>query len=92
MLLSKLEQETIVNFNEAEATASVYTNNGRIRRRLEQLERDRPAEVSRDYKGDFVIPKGWIRINPTYTRELTEAQREQKRDTIKKAQYSRRNG
>ena len=64
MALSKLEQETIINFNEAETAATVSARNGRIRRRLEQLERDRPGEVNRDYNGDFLIPKGWIRINP----------------------------
>ena len=61
MALSRIEQETIISFNEAEPTASVYAHNGRLRRRLEQLERDRPDEVSRDHAGDFVIPKGWIR-------------------------------
>ena len=91
MAFSKLEQETIINFSEAEATATVYTYNGKLRRRLEQLERDRPDEVSRNYNKDFVIPKGWIRINPSYTREITEEQRDQMRETLKTARDSRLN-
>jgi len=65
MALSLSERETIINFNEAESTASAYTHNGRLTHRMEHLERDRPAEVNRDYNGDFLIPKKWIKINPT---------------------------
>lgn len=83
MALSRLEQETIINFNEAEATAGVYTHNGRLKRRLEQLERDRPDDVSRDHNGDFLIPKGWVKINPP--RILSEAERERLAKQIKRA-------
>ena len=37
MKLTKIEQETVINFNEAEATASVYTHSKALRRRLEKL-------------------------------------------------------
>lgn len=86
MSLSRPEQETIINFNEAEAAASVYTHNGRIRRIPEQLGRDRPDEVSRDHNGDFIIPKGWIKINPT--RILSEEQLEKKREAMKHARHA----
>ena len=42
MSISRLEQETIIGFNEAEATASVYTHNGALKRKLA---RERPADV-----------------------------------------------
>lgn len=45
MSISRLEQETIIGFNEAEATASVYTHNGALKRKLEKLARERPADV-----------------------------------------------
>lgn len=75
MTLSPIERETIINFNEAESTSSVYTHNGRLLRRLEQLERDRPGEVARDHNGDFLIPKRWIKINPTRIISDEEKQR-----------------
>lgn len=75
MNLTSIEKETIIVFNEAESEAAVQTYNGKLTRRLEQLERDRPDEVSRDHQGDYVIPKTWIKINPT--RIMTDEQREQ---------------
>ena len=64
MTRSRLEQETIILFNEEENSATIQVYNGRLRRRLEQLHSERPGEVSRDYNGDYIIPKGWIKINP----------------------------
>lgn len=42
--LTNYERETIINFNEGEDTASVYTHNKALRRRLEQLAQERPEE------------------------------------------------
>lgn len=72
----KIERETIINFNEAEATASVYTYNGALRRRLEKLAEERPEEckmIGSGQAADYIIPKGWIKINPT--RQMSEEQR-----------------
>ena len=44
MNLSLYEQETIVNFNEEEATANVYTQNRALRRKLDKLAQERPQE------------------------------------------------
>ena len=46
--MNKLEQETITNFNEAEATASVYTHNAALIRKLEALADSRPGEAKRE--------------------------------------------
>lgn len=79
MKLTRYEQETIINFNEGEDTASVYTHNRPLRRRLEQLAQDRLEEcrlfkVSHDDQAvEYYIPKSWIRINPT--RILSDEQR-----------------
>ena len=35
--LSKYEKETIISFNEAETTATVYTCSSRVKKRLEEL-------------------------------------------------------
>lgn len=35
--VSKIEQETVILFNEAEAAASVYTYNGALKRKLTRI-------------------------------------------------------
>ena len=82
MKLTRVEQETIINFNEAEGTASIYTHNGPLRR-LEQLARERPADC-RLFKTchdgqaiEYYIPKNWLRINPPRVASpLTEEQKQ----------------
>lgn len=79
MNLSRYEQETIVRFNEEEATAGVYTHNRALARKLRQLSETRPEEcrIERIHHGgqavDYTIPKAWVRINPT--RIISEEQR-----------------
>lgn len=45
--MTRLEQETIINFNEAEAEANVYTHNAALCRKLEALAGQRPEEAKR---------------------------------------------
>jgi len=78
MQLSRLEQETIITFNEAEPDANIFTHNSALIRRLEKLCRDRPDECSVAYNqgshgASFEVPKKWIRINPS--RVLSDEQR-----------------
>ena len=79
MNLTRYEQETIINFNEEEKTASVYTHNGPLRRRLEQMAQERPKDC-RLFKTchdgqavEYYIPKSWIKIRPP--RVASEAQK-----------------
>lgn len=92
MYVSRLEQETIIGFNEAEATASVYTHNGALKRKLEKLAKERPADVqlSRRYPEgavEYTIPKRWVRVNAT--RILSEAQRETALKNVKAARMAK---
>ena len=43
MKLSKIEQETIILFNEGEAGAEVYTHNKSLKRRLENAAKKNPT-------------------------------------------------
>ena len=79
MSISSLEQETIINFNEAEPMATIYTHNGALKRKLAKLAKERPADVrhSRSFPEgaeEYVVPKRWVRVNAS--RILSEAQRE----------------
>lgn len=93
MYLTKYERETIVNFNEGEDTASVYTHNKPLRRRLEQLAQERPEEcrlyrVSHwDQAVEYYIPKSWIKIRPP--RQISDAEKERMRENFKKAVLAR---
>lgn len=48
MNLSLYEQETIINFNEADSTASVYTHNRALIRQLDKLAEERPGDCHRE--------------------------------------------
>ncbi len=78
MGLSNLERETILLFNEAERTASVYTYNAALQKQLSELCAAHPDQVCQT--GDngrggltFELPKKWIRVKPP--RVLSPAQR-----------------
>ncbi|MDE6590268.1 MAG: hypothetical protein K2K53_08030 [Oscillospiraceae bacterium] len=78
MKLTRIEQETIINFNEAERTASVYTHNEALKTRLLGLCRDYPAQVRQTAANrwgglTFELPKKWLKVSPP--RVLSPAQR-----------------
>ena len=82
-MLSRLEQETVINFNEAEAKAVIYTHNAALRRKLEGLADQRPGEVKRgrgfpDGGREYIVPKRWVKVNagPFYTEEQRRAMAE----------------
>lgn len=85
MTLSNYEKETIINFNEEEQTASVYTFNGALKRKLARLSEERPEECKLDQQHstgavEYLIPKKWVKVNAPPV--LTEEQREKKRALI----------
>lgn len=94
MNLTRYEQETIINFNEGEDTASVHTHNKALRRKLEQLAQERPEEC-RLFKTchdgqavEYYIPKRWLKIRPISI--LNEEERAAWAETARKA-FSRQN-
>ena len=92
MNMARYEQETIISFNEEEKTAGIYTHNKILRQKLAALARDRPEDcrlvkASRGGRAvDCVIPKSWIRIAPN--RVLSDAEKIQRRNAIKKANFA----
>lgn len=88
MTLSRYEQETIINFNEGEDTASVYTHNKALRRKLEKLAQERPEDcrlfkVSHENQAvEYYIPKRWVKVTPT--RILSEERRGEMAEAAKK--------
>ena len=96
--MTRLEVATIIDFNEAEAEANVYTHNAALCRKLEALADQRPEEVKRGrvFKNggrEYVIPKRWVKVNagPILTEEERELRRERAKAT-RKAQLAQNDG
>lgn len=78
MGLTNIERETIINFNEAEAAASIYTHNEALKGRLLALCRshsEQVRQVDANHWGGltFELPKKWLKVSPP--RVLSPAQR-----------------
>ena len=81
--LSKYEKETIINWNEAESTASIYTFNTDLKRRLAEFSRKYPllCRLERNTpegSATYVIDKSRlsIRLIPPYSEERLATARE----------------
>ena len=78
MRLTNIEKETVINFNEAERTASVYTHNEALKHQLLELCQTHPAQVRQTAANTwggltFELPKKWLRVTPP--RVLSPAQK-----------------
>ena len=78
MKLTNIEKETVINFNEAEHTASIYTHNEALKRQLLELSQSHPEQVrqvaANAWGGlTFELPKKWLRVTPP--RVLSPAQK-----------------
>ena len=81
--LSKYEKETIINWNEAEDTASIYTFNADLKRRLAEFSRKYPQlcrleRSTPEGSVTYVMDKSRlsIRLVPPYSEERLAAARE----------------
>ena len=86
MKLSKYEQETIINFNAEEQTATVYTRDRAVMHRLDKLVNEFP-EVYRcigetDIDKTYEMPKSYVSYRKP--RKLTEEQRRQSSERARK--------
>lgn len=73
----KTERETIINFNEADDTASVYTHNRAIQNKLNKLRDEYDIEVADAGDGwtEYMVPKKWIKVAPPRQVNYTDEQR-----------------
>jgi hypothetical protein len=83
--LTKYEQETIINFNAGEQTATVYTRDKAVMRKLDTLVIEFP-EVYKligetEYDHTYEMPKS--HVNHRKPRQMTDEQREKARKMIR---------
>ncbi len=90
MKLSRYEQETIVNYNAGEQTATVYTRDKTVMRKLDTLVDEFPDiykltgqdKISKTYS----FPKSYV--NYRKPRRISKEQREQAREMMLKINLS----
>lgn len=69
MSLSKYEKETIINYNETDEPASVYTFNAALQRKLDKLALEYPEKVKctgntgKNCK-EYLVPKEFVKVKP----------------------------
>lgn len=85
MGLSKLEKETVINFNEEEPQALIYSCSRSIWKRCEKLGLN-PVNVIRNTKGrviskEYECPRGWVKIRKP--RRVSQTQREKSAETMR---------
>ena len=86
MLLSKCEQETIINFNAEDKTANIYAATPTMIRKMNKLLEQRPNEVKLvredDISRTFEVPVKWVKIRPP--KQLTDEQKQAMAERLKK--------
>lgn len=92
-MITNEEKETIINFNEAEKTASVYTMNPKLLKQLTQLVEDGNEDITihkkyNDGAIDFYVPKKWIKVKPPTKRVLTDEQKKALADRLANSRKS----
>ena len=70
MKLSLYEQETIILYNQAEATAEVYTHDSRLLEKLRRLAEKYPDQIVKKDRQTFLVPKrcASVRTAPSVVR------------------------
>ena len=83
MNLPAIEQETVINYNQGEAEATIFTYDKALIRKLEGLRKKNPAvvllRVDETGAKEYRIQKRWIKIVPprTFSAEEIERRRQQ---------------
>ena len=79
MKLSKYEQETIILYNQAEPTASVYTHDPKLLEKLARLSENYPQQIQPDGPNRYIVPKGCVLVREPYSEERRRAASERAR-------------
>lgn len=95
MPLTKLEKETIVNFNEAENTAQIYTFNAALKQRLFSYSKQNPELcqlIRQDANGSVTYSVEKSRLSIRLMNPLTDQQKEKRSENMKRNSRHRKGG
>ena len=88
--LTKYEMETVVNYNAGEQTATVYTRDKSVMRKLDRLVEDYPDSYKllrqTDIDKTYSMPKSYVTYRKP--RRISDEQREQARQRMSKLNSS----
>lgn len=87
--LTKYEQETIINYNNEEKTASIFTYDKSLIRKLDKRLSEYPdIKVVRrgDDWAEYSLPKQWIKVG--FPRQLSDEQRAEMANRMRAARDS----
>ena len=73
MKLSLYEQETIILYNQAEATAEVYSHDPRLLEKLRRLAEKYPDQIVKKDRQTFTVPKRGVSVREPYSAERRKA-------------------
>ena len=73
MKLSLYEQETIILYNQAEATAEVYTHDSRLLDKLRRMAEKYPDQIVKKDRPTFLVPKRCVSVREPYSAERRKA-------------------
>ena len=73
MKLSLYEQETIILYNQAEATAEVYSHDPRLLEKLRRLAEKYPDQIVKKDRQTFTVPKRCVSVREPYSAERRKA-------------------
>ena len=82
---SRLEQETIIVYNQEEATASCYTFDPKLIRKLDNLcSKSTIITVEKEGEGwrEYNFPKKWVKVN--FPRQVSEEMKQRLADRARK--------
>lgn len=86
-MASKYEKETIINFNEEESTANIYTASASFAKKLAKLGNVRKVG---DESWEIDVPKSWVTIKkPKQAVKLTDAQKVARKKQLAEARKKR---
>ena len=76
--ISNYERETVINYNNEESTAQVFTYHRALQNKLNKLVGENP-DISVLRQGDewteYIVPKKWIKVSPPRQPNYTNEQR-----------------
>lgn len=73
MKLTAIEQETIILYNQAEATAEVETYDVRLLEKLNRLAEKYPDQIQKTGERRFTVPKRCVSVREPYSAERRKA-------------------
>lgn len=95
--ITRYEKETIIDYNEEEPRAHIYTLNRPLAQAVEKLADEFPdkVEILRPWREDIhealdaEVPKDWIKLRPPAHRNMTPEQKKAAADRMRKAREAK---